>query len=173
MLGEYADASVSNLPSGVRFRREPYQKGSAAMSTPSVSAKLTVAFDGQHWVAFFERESDGLLSVARHVFGPEPTLPEILALVSGERYARVRYMPAVETDASPPPLPSNPKRRQREVARESRSTKTSTRSQEAMKAAVESLKGEVADANKAQRIADQEDRRAKLVAKRKAKKRGH
>jgi hypothetical protein len=113
-----------------------------------------------------------VLSVARHVFGPEPSLPQILDLVSGRAYARVRFLPTIEA-AGPPPLAANPKRRQRDAAKESRSAHASTRSQDALKSALESLKVEGAAARKSRREAAANEIRAKRVAKRKEKKRGH
>jgi len=39
----------------------------------------TIFFDGQFWTAIAEREGDdGVLRLARHVFGPEPGTPELL-----------------------------------------------------------------------------------------------
>lgn len=36
-----------------------------------------IFFDGRFWIALIERRRDGRLSIARHVFGAEPTNPEL------------------------------------------------------------------------------------------------
>lgn len=143
------------------------------MPSISVSSRLTVYFDGQFWVAFFEREEDGALSVARHVFGPKPSLPEIAALVAGPRWSRLRFMHADADEARAQLPPSNPKRRQREAAREARTASPSTRAQDALKAALEEQKAESAASRRERRAAAAEERWAQRVAKRKEKKRGH
>ena len=143
------------------------------MSSSSVSAKLTVAYDGQFWIAFFERESGGVLSVARHVFGPEPSMAQILELVSGRAYQRIRYLPASTTATPAPQLAANPKRRQRDAAKDSRAVRVSTRSQDAFKGALESLKADAAADRRTRRDAAADEIRAKRIAKRKEKKRGH
>ena len=41
------------------------------------TCKLTICFDDPFWVALVETEENGQYRVARHVFGPEPTDPQI------------------------------------------------------------------------------------------------
>lgn len=41
------------------------------------SIKITILFDGAFWVGIFERYSDGCYSVAKHIFGNEPSNPEL------------------------------------------------------------------------------------------------
>jgi len=88
------------------------------MASADVRSTLTVYYDGQFWVALVERENDGMLEVARHVFGPEPSLPEIEALVNGPGWSHLHFMPAGSLDTRDTALPANPKRRQREAARQ-------------------------------------------------------
>jgi hypothetical protein len=64
------------------------------MPSDGVSTKLTVYFDGQFWVALCERQDDGRLFIARHAFGPEPSLPQIAELVAGARWSELRFLPA-------------------------------------------------------------------------------
>jgi hypothetical protein len=48
-------------------------------------ASCTVYFDGQFWVALVERiRSDGTCLVGRHVFGPEPSNPELILFYQTE-----------------------------------------------------------------------------------------
>jgi hypothetical protein len=142
------------------------------MPTDSVSTTLTVYFDGQYWVALIEQEEDGVLAVARHVFGPEPALPEIAALVTGPHWSRLRLMPAGPIETHGDALPSNPKRRQREAAKQSRALSPSTKSQEALAAALEGQRLESAASERERRSADAEQRWQQRVAKRKEKRRG-
>jgi len=44
-----------------------------------VTSSCTVFFDGRFWIALAERQDQsGAASAARHVFGPEPSNPELL-----------------------------------------------------------------------------------------------
>ena len=143
------------------------------MPSNGVSARLTVYFDGQFWVAFFEREEDGELAVARHVFGPEPSLAEIADLLTEPRWSRLRFMPVETGEARPQAPAANPKRRQREAARAARAASPSTKAQDALKAALEEQKRESATTRREQRGVVAEERWEQRVAKRKEKKRGH
>ena len=139
---------------------------------PSTTVRLTVYFDGQFWIALAEREDDGRFSVARHVFGPEPSLQQIAGLVSGRDWSGLEFL---TTDAGAPErrIAANPKRRQREAARESRAIAPSTTSQDALKAAIETQKHESTATSGERRAAEAEARWEHHVAKRKDKKRGH
>lgn len=44
-------------------------------------SKLTVRFEDPFWVGIIEVEGEGDYRVARHVFGAEPTTPEVLRFV--------------------------------------------------------------------------------------------
>ena len=138
-----------------------------------LNSRLTVYFDGQYWVGFFERHEGAMTSIARHVFGPEPSLPQIAELVSGPAWSRLTFLPTDASDGPAPAPAANPKRRQREAAREARATAPSTKSQDALKAAIEGLKTESAAAKRERRAEAAEDRWRQRVAKRKDKKRGH
>ena len=43
--------------------------------------KLTVCFEEPFWIGLIEKEDDGAYSVAKHVFGAEPTTPEVFSFV--------------------------------------------------------------------------------------------
>lgn len=45
------------------------------------SCKLTICFEDPFWVELVEVEEGDVYRVARHVFGPEPTLPDIEAFI--------------------------------------------------------------------------------------------
>lgn len=48
------------------------------MRKSEVSSTLTVYHDGQFWVGVVEHVENGMLSVARLVFGAEPSNEEVL-----------------------------------------------------------------------------------------------
>lgn len=102
------------------------------MRETTVSSTLTVAFDGQFWAGTIERVEDGRLSVCRVVFGAEPSNEEVLQFVR-EAWDGLRFTEGVACDGRvrEPQLAGNPKRRQREAAREVRSRGMSTKAQEA------------------------------------------
>lgn len=95
-----------------------------------VSSTLTVYHDGQFWVGMFECVEDGRLSACRVVFGAEPLNEEIQQLIC-TRWNRLRFTKA-SCDVNAPKVVTNPKRRQREVARELRQRGPSTKSQQAL-----------------------------------------
>ncbi|MEC4183433.1 YjdF family protein [Adlercreutzia sp. R21] len=81
----------------------------------SVSSTLTLYHDGHFRDGVVERTEDGKMSVARIVSGTEPSDEEVLQFVA-TRWHRLRFAGSVETET---PSPSkNPKRRQREAAKE-------------------------------------------------------
>lgn len=54
----------------------------------------TVYFDGQFWVALIERiAEDGSIRLGRHVFGSEPSNPELLSFMT-ERFLSVPDFPS-------------------------------------------------------------------------------
>ena len=100
------------------------------MQKIGVTSTLTVYFDGQFWVGMFERIENGKLSACRIVFGAEPSDEEIQQFVI-EHYDHLRFTEPIE--AYEPSKPAgNPKRRQREVARELKRKGPSTKAQQAI-----------------------------------------
>lgn len=94
-----------------------------------VSSTLTVYHDGQFWVGVVEHVEDGMLSVARMVFGAEPSNEEVYTWVL-ERWSSLRL--SAEAEPVGPRagrLPGNPKRRAREAAKAMHQRGPSTASQ--------------------------------------------
>lgn len=136
----------------------------------SVSSTLTLYHDGQFWVGIAERVEDGRLTVARIVFGPEPSNEEVLQLVLS-RWSRLHFSGEAAADA--PALSKNPKRRQREAARELSNRGPSTKSQDVLSRARELQKAESRSRGiRAKHEADSA-RFEKRQAKKKEKRRGH
>lgn len=113
------------------------------------SSTLTVYYDGQFWVGMFERFEGGELSACRVVFGAEPSNEEIQELVCSQ-WNRLRFSEPVR-GAEPPKVAANPKRRQREAARELAHRGPSTKAQQAL--------AEEREAQAQERKADARERR--------------
>ena len=96
-----------------------------------VSSTLTVYHDGQFWVGTFERIEDGKLSACRVVFGAEPSSEEIQEIVC-KRWGCLRFVRPIALGADVPKPAANPKRRQREAARELAQRGPSTKAQQAL-----------------------------------------
>ena len=95
-----------------------------------VSSTLTVYHDGQFWVGMFERVEGEKLRACRMVFGAEPSNEELQELIV-KRYRHLRFTEPVASSAAPK-IAANPKRRQREAAREMKRTGPSTKAQQAL-----------------------------------------
>ena len=93
------------------------------MEYPSLT--LTLFHDGQFYVGIFERREGMQLSVCRVVFGAEPKDGEIMDFLNRD-FRRLSFSPKVKEERKP--LPSNPKRLQREIARQVSSIVTGTKS---------------------------------------------
>ena len=95
----------------------------------SVSSTLTVFHDGQFWVGLAEHIEDGRYSVARIVFGAEPSNEEILHFITG-KWAKLSFFGDDPTEASKPA--KNPKRRAREASRALKQPAMGTKAQQAL-----------------------------------------
>lgn len=135
-----------------------------------VSSTLTVYHDGQFWVGMFERVEEGRLSVCRFVFGAEPSVEEIQQLIC-RRWTKLRFTAHIEYDEAPK-VASNPKRRQREAARELERRGPSTKAQQALSEAREAIAQERKAGSRERREREQQERFEKKQEKRKQKRRG-
>lgn len=97
-----------------------------------VSSTLTVYHNGQFWVGVVEHVERGGLSVARVVFGAEPSNEEIYAWVLGHWESLQLSEACVPVDSRSERMAGNPKRRAREVAKAMKARGTSTASQLAL-----------------------------------------
>jgi Protein of unknown function (DUF2992) len=139
---------------------------------------LTVYFDGQFWIAVAEDESDEGIQAVHYVFGPEPQDAEIYAFVNQilpYLFRQTRVMPADNNkkEMHDAHYTSNPKRRAREAAASTRVQGISTRSQQAIKDAFESMKKERKEEAREQQIEEYEHKREIKRAKSKERHRGH
>lgn len=134
------------------------------------SISLTVYFEEPFWVGIFERIQQGRLSAAKVTFGAEPKDGEVLEYILNE-YHDLGFSPAVEAETRP--MAENPKRRQRQAARQTRSTGTGTKSQQALAAQREEMKTERKKVSKEQKEAELQRRFELKQQKRKEKHKGH
>jgi len=136
-----------------------------------MSLTLTVFFEDPFWVGVFERQNAVGLSVARVVFGAEPTNPELGEFIS-ENFHRLRFSDPVSADQVEKPR-GNPKRRQREARRATETQGVSQKANDAMRLELEK-RAKVRD----QKSKEQKEAEAKLLfekhqLKLKQKRRGH
>jgi len=138
------------------------------------SATFTVYFEGPFWVGVLEiRQGDGVRA-ARHVFGAEPTDPQLYDFAVGGGFdalgraaARAASVPAGERSGSRTGRPVSPKRAARQAARQAREPAVSTAAQRALQRAREANRTLARQEGRAER-----ERRAawrRQVAVRKAK----
>ncbi len=132
--------------------------------------KLTVFFEGPFWVGVFERVSEGKLTVCRVTFGAEPKDGEVWEFVL-RNYYKLKFSPAVEAPIKR--TAGNPKRRQRDAAKQVQAVGIGTKSQQALKLQQEELKACRAQLSKERREADRDRQFELRQEKRREKHRGH
>jgi len=134
--------------------------------------KLTVFFEEPYWVGIVEVEKDGKLLAGRHIFGAEPSLPEVWEFVLHGLPSMVDRLSCGVEIAKAPLRPANPKRLARLAAKESRARGVGTASQEAIRLEFEQRKQERTRLTKERREAQAKRKRELAVQKAKAKHRG-
>ena len=132
------------------------------------SLTLTLFHDGQFYVGIFERREGMQLSVCRVVFGAEPKDGEIMDFLNRD-FRRLSFSPKVKEERKP--LPVNPKRLQREIARQVNSIGTGTKSQQALQREQNKLIRQ--EKTKEQKEAEKRAAFALRQEKKKEKRRGH
>lgn len=137
---------------------------------------FSVYFEDPFWVGVLEIIDEDGVRAARHVFGAEPTGPELMEFSLrefGRLLERALASEPVEPDSAQRARPANPKRLARAAAREQRSRPVSTAAQEALARGFEDAKQESRGAAK-RRLAEEDERRRVLARqKAKARHRGH
>ena len=137
------------------------------MGMTGTSSTLTVYFDGQFWVGLMEHVDGNRYGCVRQVFGAEPSAEELHRFVLA-RWSFIRF--PMGEGLPQDPLPTNPKRRQREAARALRDRGPSTKAQEALalqrEASAQARKDRERDRNA-------EDAEARYELRRERRKRRH
>lgn len=134
--------------------------------------KLTVYFDGRFWTGVFERDSRDGYSVAKVVFGAEPSDAELILFIRFRMHSLVFSDPSSD-ESQQEEKKISPKRMQKLIRKELESKGTSTKSQEAMRLQTESRKNERKAEAKVRREERSEQQFRLKQEKRKEKHRGH
>lgn len=136
--------------------------------------KATIFFEKRYWVGTFERTDKEGYAVARHIFGGEPSDPEIYEFVL-HHYHELKFGEFKEVTIHIQRM--NPKRIQREVRREmekmKETTRPSTLAQDYMREEIEKRKQQKKILNSAEKQAYKDEQFALKIAKKKEKHRGH
>jgi len=136
--------------------------------------KATIFFEKRYWVGTFERTDREGYSVARHIFGAEPSDPEIHDFVLNH-YQELKFGEAKEIHVQIQRM--NPKRVQREVRREmekmKETTRPSTLAQDYMREEIEKKKKERKSTSSAEKQAYKDQQFSIKQQKKKEKLRGH
>lgn len=144
-------------------------------------AVFTLCFEDPFWIGFLESEDEDGLSVARHVFGAEPSNAELLSFMLHDFAKMPRSRESRPGSPSGGGQPCRPrglearrsaKRAQREAMREI-ARPPSTKAQTALSAALEKSKIEGSARSREERRAEAERRFQLRFEKRKKKRAGH
>lgn len=137
----------------------------------AVLIELTVYFDEPFWTGVFERSTDGRLEAARVVYGAEPKDYDVYRMLL-DHYVDLGFSVAVETER-PTAMTANPKRMQREAARQIARCGIGTKAQQALKLQHEQNKLERKAHGKQAREAEEERKFDLQQDKRKQKHKSH
>ena len=136
--------------------------------------KATIFFDKRYWVGTFERTDKDGYAIARHIFGGEPSDPEVYEFVL-TYYQELKFGEPKEFTLEIKRM--NPKRVQREVRREmeriKKTTKPSTFAQDYMREELEKKKLHKKQQSSAEKQARKDEQFAIRQRKKKEKQRGH
>lgn len=139
-----------------------------------ITVKATIFFEKRHWIAVFERTDKEGYAIAKHIFGKEPTDPEIYEFVLNH-YDQLNY--GSPKEFSLVIKRQNPKRVQREVRKEmekiKQTTKPSTFAQNVMREDLEKGKKEKKKKKSFEKLAYKEEQFVSKQMKKKEKHRGH
>lgn len=134
--------------------------------------KLTICFENPFWIGLVETEDDGAYRVARHVFGPEPTQPEVEQFIA-DHWNELKFTADLQVEKRGGQK-INPKRMRRIIEREiAVNARRGTKAQQAIAEDREAYKSERKAETKAQKKAAEQAAFAQRCAKRKQKHRGH
>ncbi len=135
--------------------------------------KATIFFDKRYWVGTFERTDKDGYAIARHIFGAEPSDPEVYEFVLNH-YQDLKFGEPKEFTLEIKRM--NPKRVQKEVRREmeriKETTRPSTFAQDYMREELEKKKLEKKRQSSAEKQARQETQFILKQQKKKEKQRG-
>lgn len=136
--------------------------------------KATLFYKGPYWVGTFERTDKEGYAVARHIFGAEPSDPEVYEFVL-HNYCLLKFGEPKEFELQIHRM--NPKRAQREAKREmerlKETAKPSTLSQDYMREELEKTKKERKNRTSEEKQRRKEEQYNMKQSKKKEKQKGH
>lgn len=139
-----------------------------------IHIKATIVYEKRYWVGTFERIDKEGYAVARHIFGGEPTDPEVYEFVL-THYQKLKFGEPKEFYLEI--LRMNPKRVQRELRREmekiKETSKPSTFSQDYMREQLEKKKLQKKQETSADKQARKDEQFLLKQQKKKEKQKGH
>ena len=134
------------------------------------ASAFTVFFEAPFWVGLYERTEEGLYTVCRVVFGPEPKDYEVYDFLL-KHWRQMPFSPGLEA-AREGPQRKNPKRVQREIRRSLSSSPTGTKAQQALALQREENKQIRRTRSRAEKEAEETRKYALRQEKKRAKHRG-
>ncbi len=136
-----------------------------------MECKFTVFFDPPFWVGIVEIIENNQCRAARHVFGAEPTEPDLLNFAM-HQYSRLKFSRSAEINTHDRPT-VNYKRQMREIRAQMDNPQKSTRAQEIIRQEYELKAAELKRDTRENRL-QEVDRKYRLKKEKQAKKhRGH
>ncbi|NLF51148.1 MAG: YjdF family protein [Leptolinea sp.] len=136
-----------------------------------MEGSFTVYFDPPYWVGIVEILENNTISVARHVFGVEPTEPQLLEFAKND-YRNLSFSKPVLCEIQNPQN-VNFKRKMREIRRQMAERPDSTRSQDFIRQDYESRTRDRKQSAKEDRSADLEKKNRLKKIRRAEKHHGH
>lgn len=143
------------------------------MNTATTSScKLTICFEDPFWIGLIETWEGDAYRVARHVFGAEPTDPQVEQFVR-EHWRDLRFTAALQIEKRGG-AKINPKRLHRIIEREiAANARRGTKAQQALAEQREAAGLARKEKSREQREAEKQLKFEKRTEKRKEKRRGH
>lgn len=147
------------------------RKGVFVMS--KYSLVFTVLFEDPFWVGYAELSSENEYAAAKHVFGSEPSNPEVWQYIL-KQYDKLFFTRNFShNDGKASTKRKNPKRMQRENSQKAREVKVSTKAQEAIKISFTEIKVEKKLENRKNREEINRIKYSLRQMKKKEKNKGH
>jgi hypothetical protein len=137
----------------------------------STNCKFTVLFEDPFWVGIIERNDDLGYSVARIVFGSEPTEAKLYEYFQKE-YMNIHFSKPIKNHQIAEKEPSY-KRKQREIKHSMEKINISSKAHEAMRLDLEKSKQSRKVLSKAEREAEEARQRKMRSEQKKEKHKGH
>jgi len=136
-----------------------------------MDSKFTVFFEDPFWVGVYERQDEDGYSLARVIFGSEPTDAELFQFIL-EHYDEFRFSRTMKLSAKQV-VEKNYKRAQREARKVMQEQGIGTKAQQAMKMAMTELKQERREISREELKQENARRYQEQQEKKKEKHRGH